>query len=75
MNNFQHIFNETDQHGRKLAANVFIITTADDQEKILSSLTPTNTETIFVNLNEKNLNRRSLTQSVTNKKIFLMIRN
>ncbi len=75
MNNFQHIFNETDQHGQKFAANVFIITTVDDQEKILSSLTPTNTETIFVNLNEKNLNRRSLTQSVTKKNIFLMIRN
>jgi hypothetical protein len=64
IDNFQHIFNETDQHGKKLAANVLIITTVDDQDQILSSLNPTNTETVLVNLNDKNLNRRSLLQLV-----------
>ena len=65
VDNFQRILNEVDQHGKKHGgANVLIITTVDDQEKILSCLKPTNAETVLLNLNEKNINRRSLSQSV-----------
>jgi hypothetical protein len=70
VDNFQRILNEVDQHGKKHGANVLIITTVDDQEKILSCLKPTNAETVLVNLNEKNINRRALSQSV---KDFYMI--
>ncbi len=65
MDNFRHIFNEIDEHGKKVATNILIITTVDNQDKVLSCLTPTNTETVFVNLNDKyssnkNINKQSL---------------
>jgi hypothetical protein len=69
---FQSVFN--DQRGNKSATKVLIIASVDDDdEKILSYLTPTNGETVVFNLNDThaidtdpNNNKRSLFQLVKN---------
>jgi hypothetical protein len=55
IDNFQYILNNNEQGGKKIAANVLIITSVEDQEKILSCLTPTNTDAVVVNLNNQNI--------------------
>lgn len=71
---FQHIFNDNEQQGKKFPANVLIITSVDDQEKILSYLSPSNNGSLVFNFNnkanddtqtdEKKNNKRTLFHSV-----------
>jgi hypothetical protein len=71
---FQHIFIDNEQSGKKHPTSVLIITSVDDHNKILSCLTPKKTEAIDNNIidgysiNKKN-NKRSLLHLV---KILLL---
>lgn len=69
IDDFQHIFtNNEQQQNSKLPANVLIITSIDDQEKILSCLTPTNTGAVVFNLNNKTTNDISIPEKKNNKR-------
>ncbi len=64
INDFEDIFNNCEQDGQNMRRDLFIITSPDDQQKILSSLTPINTEVVVVNLNNQKTNKRSSIQLV-----------
>jgi uncharacterized membrane protein len=64
INDFEDIFNNYEQQDQNMRRDLFIITSPDDQQKILSSLTPMNTEVVVVNLNNQKTNKRSSIQLV-----------
>ncbi len=74
IDNFQSVYTDHEQRGKKNTTKVLIIASVDDDdEKILSYLNPTNSGTVVLNLNDQDLidiysnnNKRSLLQLVKN---------
>ena len=74
VDNFQSVYTDHEQRGKKNGTKVLIIASVDeDDDKILSYLNPTTSGTVVLNLNDQELldiysnnNKRSLLQLVKN---------
>ncbi|CAF0997215.1 unnamed protein product [Rotaria sordida] len=78
INNFQSVCNNNEQEGKKSAAKFLIITSVDnnnDHNNILSCLNTTNTETVIVNLNDKNIMDTYSTYNGNDKRSLLSMDN
>lgn len=70
---FKSIYNNDQQGNKNCATKVLIITSVndDDKEKIFSYLAPTNGETVFVDLNNKNM--IDISSNNNNKRLLLQV--